>query len=157
MMAHRNSAWAVLAAIVLFAVGLLLVFVGSYLVVRGLGHGADSGGVREAMTGFGGLLLVVGVAHGYAAILISAHRTAGRSLGMVIAVIGGLLGLVVFVNSVRGLPSSLPGGSGLDPVMLIPLPYLLILLGLRVGRSHFRRVPGAQGDRNEVNTDPDPL
>jgi len=76
---------------------------------------------------------------------------------MVIAGIGSLLGLVVFVNSVRGLLSPSPGGSGFDPVMLIPLPYLLVPVGLRVGRSHFRRVPGTQGDRNEVTTDPDPL
>lgn len=155
-MAHRNSAWAVVAAIVLFGVGLLLVFVGSYSVVQGLGHGAGSGGVREAMTGFGGVLLVIGIAHGYAAILIAAHRDAGRSLGMVIAGIGSLLGLVVFVNAVRGFLSSSPGSSVSDPVMLIPLPYVLILVGLRVGSSHFRRVPGTHGDRNEVTTDRDP-
>ncbi len=146
---HGNSAWAVIAATVLFVVGLLSMFGGSYLVIQGLGHGGDSGGVREVMTGFGGVLLVVGIAHGYAAILIWAHRDAGRSLGILLGGIGTVLGAVLFAMALRStLTGSNSSGSDL-PLLLAPVPHVLVLIGLKMGRDHFPAVSGSRSPRRD--------
>lgn len=137
---HENSRWAVIAGIVLFVAGVLFVLGGLQFAIQGLAHGADSGGVREAVTGFGAVLLVVGIAHVYAAILISAHRAAGRSLGILIGAIGTLLGAIVFAVALRGALNPDPGSG--DPNLIglyFPVPHLAVLVGLIVGRAHFPR------------------
>ncbi len=102
---------------------------------EGLGHGTDSGGVREALISAGSVILVIGLLHVLAAILIWAHRDTGRSLGMVIGAIGTLLGTLVAVN----------GASNLT-LLLSPVPHLVVLIGLLIGRSHFTLRHAAAGD-----------
>lgn len=114
---------AVIAGGVLFVVGLPLAPWGPVLVQEGLGHGADSGGVREALILFGGVILVIGLLHVLAAIMIWTHRDTGRSLGMVIGALGTLLGAVVAVTNLT--------------LILMPVPHLVVLIGLLIGRSHF--------------------
>nr|MBA3627589.1 hypothetical protein [Chloroflexota bacterium] len=99
---------------------------------EGLGHGPDSGGVREVLIIVGSVILVIGLLHVLAAILIWAHRDTGRSLGMVIAGVGTLLGAVVAVTNLT--------------LLLMPVPHLVVLIGLLISRSHFTLRHAAAGD-----------
>lgn len=147
---HEISAWAVIAAIVLFVVGLMAVFGGVQFVIRGLAHGADSGGVREVMTGFGGVLLVAGIAHVYAAILIWAHRDAGGSFGILIGAIGTLLGAVVFAVALRSALDPSPGSAAPNLTgLLLPIPHLIVLIGLLIGRDHFPKASASRSPRHD--------
>lgn len=119
---------AVIAGGVLFLVGLPLAAWGPVFMQEGLGHGTDSGGVREAMAGLGVAILVIGVLHVVAALLIWAHRDRGRSLGIALGGIGTLIGAAAFA-----------GGPGNLALLLMPVPHLVVLLGLVIGRSHFTR------------------
>jgi len=112
---HGTSVPAVIAASVLFLVGLPLAPWGPVFIGEGLGHGTDSGGVREALIGAGSVILAIGVLHVHAALLVWSHRDTGRSLGMVIAGIGTLLGTLVAVN----------GASNLT-LLLSPVPHLVV-------------------------------
>ncbi len=121
---------AVIAGGILFLVGLPLSPWGPVLIGEGLGHGPDSGGVREVLIIVGSVILVIGLLHVHAALLVWAHRDTGRSLGMVIAGVGTLLGTLVAVNGACNLT-----------LLLSPVPHLVVLSGLLLGRSHFRRRP----------------
>lgn len=123
---------AVIAGGILFLVGLPLTPWGPVFIGEGLGHGPDSGGVREALIIVGSVILVIGLLHVLAAILIWAHRDTGRSLGMVIGAIGTLLGAVVAVTNLT--------------LLLMPVPHLIVLIGLLIGRSHFTLRHAAAGD-----------
>ena len=125
---HTTSVPAFIAASVLFLVGLPLAPWGPVLIGEGLGHGTGSGGVREVLIIVGSVILVIGLLHVLAAILIWAHRDTGRSLGMVIGAIGTLVGAVVAVNGATNLT-----------LLLMPVPHLVVLIGLLRGRSHFTR------------------
>ena len=129
---YATHAPAVIAGGVLFLVGLPLAPWGSVFMQEGLGHGTDSGGVREVMTGLGVVILVIGVLHVLAALLIWAHRERGRSLGILIGAIGTLLGAATFV-----------GGAPNLTLLLVAVPHLVVLIGLLIGRSHFVRRPAA--------------
>lgn len=126
---------AVIAGGILFLVGLPLSPWGPVFIGEGLGHGPDSGGVREVLIIVGSVILVIGLLHVLAAILIWAHRDTGRSLGMVIGAIGTLLGAVVAVNGATNLT-----------LLLMPVPHLVVLIGLLIGRSHFTLRHAAAGD-----------
>jgi len=123
---------AVIAGGILFLVGLPLTPWGPVFIGEGLGHGPDSGGVREALIIVGSVILVIGLLHVLAAILIWAHRDTGRSLGMVIGAIGTLLGAVVAVTNLT--------------LLLMPVPHLVVLIGLLISRSHFTLRHAAAGD-----------
>lgn len=125
---YTTSVPAFIAASVLFLVGLPLAPWGPVLVGEGLGHGTDSGGVREIMAGLGGVTLAVSVLHVLAALLIWAHRDQGRTLGIVIGGIGTVLGALAFVGGARNLT-----------FLLAPVPHLVVLIGLLRGGSHFTR------------------
>jgi len=125
---HTTSVPAFIAASVLFLVGLPLEPWGPVLIGEGLGHGTGSGGVREVLIIVGSVILVIGLLHVLAAILIWTHRDTGRSLGMVIGAIGTLVGAVVAVNGATNLT-----------LLLMPVPHLVVLIGLLRGRSHFTR------------------
>ena len=127
-----TSVPAVIAASVLFLVGLFLAPWGPVLIGEGLGHGPDSGGVREVLIIVGSVILVIGLLHVLAAILIWAHRDTGRSLGMVIGALGTLLGAVVAVTNLT--------------LLLMPVPHLVVLIGLLISRSHFTLRHAAAGD-----------
>ena len=123
---------AVIAGGILFLVGLPLTPWGPVFIGEGLGHGPDSGGVREALIIVGSVILVIGLLHVLSAILIWAHRDTGRFLGMVIGAIGSLLGAVVAVTNLT--------------LLLMPVPHLIVLIGLLIGRSHFTLRHAAAGD-----------
>ncbi|MDQ3553358.1 MAG: hypothetical protein M3395_02980 [Chloroflexota bacterium] len=125
---HGTSVPAVIAGGVLFLVGVPLAPWGPVMMEEGLGHGTDSGGVREIMTGLGVVILVIGVLHVIAALLVWAHRDRGRSLGIGIGGMGTLLGAATLV-----------GGAPNLTLLLVPVPHLVVLIGLLVGRSHFTR------------------
>lgn len=132
---HSTSAWALMAAILLLVIGLALLVGAFWLLIEGLRHGSGSGGVREAMLLFGAVVLGAGIAHVYAAILIWAHRSAGRTLGVIIGVTGFLLGAAVVYFGGRAFNAS--PGANLDlALFLYPLPHLLVLIGLLAGRRH---------------------
>jgi len=137
---HSTSAWALMAALLLLVMGLALLVGAFWLLIEGLRHGGGSGGVREAMLLFGAVVLGAGIAHVYAAILIWAHRSAGRTLGIIIGATGTLLGAAVvwfgFSGSLNRSDLAL---------FLYPLPHLSVLIGLLAGRRHFPASSGPEG------------
>lgn len=132
---YVTSVPAIVAAGVMFLVGLLLAPWGPAMIQEGLGHGDDSGGVREALILVGGAILVIGLLHVLAALLVWAHRDRGRSWGIVIGGMGTLLGAAAFA-----------GGANNLTLLLMPVPHLVVLIGLSTGRSHFTRRHAAPSD-----------
>jgi hypothetical protein len=125
---------ALLAAVVLALTGLAFVGGGAWLAAEGLGKIEPSGGLREGMIAIGVVGVAVGALKLWAAWRISIHRHDGRGLGLVIAATGTLLGGVGAFVAVGGLPARYWG----DYVgLLLPVPYVIVLLGLILGRRHF--------------------
>ncbi len=143
---HSTSAWALMAAVIPLLQGFSLLFVAFMALMDGFAHGAGSGGVREALLLFGAVLLGAGIAHVCAAILIRAHRNAGRTLGIVIGATGTLLAAgVVAIGFRLNAPPGSPGAGGNLALFLYPLPHLLVLIGLLLGRRHFPASSGPSG------------
>lgn len=140
---HSTSAWALMAAIILLLLGLAIVLASLFLI---LGPAQGTGGIREVILSFGIVLLGAGIAHVYAAILIWAHRSAGRTLGIIIAAAGTLLlaGVVAIGFRLNAPPGS-PGAALNLLIFLYPLPHLLVLIGLLAGRGHFPASSGPGG------------
>ncbi len=125
---HATSVPALVSAGVMFLVGLALAPWGPVFMGEGLGHGADSGGVREVLILVGVAILVTGLLHVLAALLVWDHRDRGRSLGIALGGIGTLIGAAAFA-----------GGPGNLALLLMPVPHLVVLVGLLIGQSHFTR------------------
>lgn len=142
---HSTSAWALMAALLLLVMGLALLVGAFWLLIEGFRHGGGSGGVREAMLLFGAVVLGAGIAHVYAAILIWAHRSAGRTLGIIIGATGFLLGAAVVYFGPRAFNASPDGSVANLALFLYPLPHLLVLIGLLLGRRHFPASSGPSG------------
>jgi hypothetical protein len=135
---RRTSAWAIIAAMILFVLGVAFIVLGADLAMRGLAKGPDSGGVREALVGVGIAAVAIGSLHVLASAWIAAHRSRGRALGLVIAVIGTLLGAIVFAIALRGALDPNPGsGTPVLTGLLFPVPHLAVLIGLVLGPRHF--------------------
>jgi len=156
----------VAAALALVLMTLVTAYFGIWLVTTGIGHGLDSGGLFEVFLLLGLLLLGIAGLHLVAAIRIWRLDERGRSLGLIIGVLGLIVGAVaayaVFqdVLSPAGplsdtvapaapapatpggpplpdLPATSPG-TDLTPALLL-VPYLIIVTGLLISRRRFGR------------------
>lgn len=120
-----------LAAVVLALTGFAFVGGGVWLAAEGFGKAEPSGGVRQGMVTIGLVVIAVGALKLWAAWRIWIHREDGRSLGLAIATVGTFVGAIAAFLVVRGSP-------GPDFIaLLLPVPYVIVLVGLAIGRRHF--------------------
>ena len=172
---YQRSIVVVLAGLVLLFSGLGIVSFGGALLAVGatvdlpgflssISEGAIALSVGDAVAQLvgllGGTIVVLGIVQTLAALLILAHRTLGRVLGILIALIGILFGgsiafvvggfagaiesMTVTIPGLPGDPSlelaSLAGDTGvIAPFAGIGIVSFLILFALLVGGRHFRR------------------
>jgi hypothetical protein len=138
--------WAAGAALVLLALGLLVMAFGAIEVGQGLAVNAPaSPGLAGFFAAIGLGIVAIGVVHVVAALGIWAGRPSGRRLGAVCGLIGTLFGANRLPGAFDGTFTSLNGqDSTLSPPTmssilsgLIVVPYLLVLIGLIVSGSHF--------------------
>jgi len=128
------STGAVAAASVLALLGLAIVAPAVWLAATGIGHGLGSGGLFEAMLAGAVLLALIGLLHIRTAALIWAGSDGGRQIGLGLGVIGVIVGGLIALWVLEG--------TDLTPVLL-PVPYLIVVIGLLVSRRHFAGRPGA--------------
>ena len=136
----------VIAGIVLFVLGAAMAIFGTDLVGQGLAHGDGSGGVREAMVGLGGLLLVVGAFHLVAAARLWGHGNGSARLALGIAVIGLALAAIPFYLALRSelQPSEGSVRTSITGFLFV-IPYLAVLTLLFLDRRRERRSERTSG------------
>ncbi len=127
-----------MAGLVLLALGLSFVVFGAIFIAEGLPKQEPSGGVPEALLGLEALVVAMGALKAWAAYLIGKHRRGGLELGLGIATWGAFFGGFGAWAALRDVLDPPPGSLGvrLDG-LLLPIPYLIVLVGLLVGRAHF--------------------
>lgn len=161
----QRSIWPVAAALALGVMTVVTGYFGIELATQGIGHGLDSGGLFEVMLILGLLFLGIAGLHLVAAIRIWRLEERGRSLGLIIGVLGLMVGAVAafvafqdVLNSAEPLDGPAPAtpapaapggpplpvlpdanvGPDLTPALLL-VPYLIIAVALLVSRRQFRR------------------
>jgi len=92
--------------------------------------------LRSALTPSPGILFVLGALQLLSGVGVMAHRSWGRWLGFLLA----LLGLIVSIFAVS-IAFALAGGFTLPVIIgvVLLIGYVLIILALIAGGSHFRR------------------
>jgi hypothetical protein len=130
--------------VVLLLAGLLFVAAGAWLAAEGLGKTEPSGGVREALVGLGAIAITIGALHIWAASVIWVGRDRGRTLGLAIGITGTVLGSIAAWPTLRDTFAPSPGSAGADvALLLLPVPYVIVLVGLLIERR--RSAPGVLG------------
>ncbi|MGD8685115.1 MAG: hypothetical protein PVG27_14305, partial [Chloroflexota bacterium] len=93
-----------------------------------------------------GLAIIIGLVHIIGAVGIFGHRRWGRAFGIVLGLLGVLAGLGIITVSAGfealdvGLDEAVKGEEGsLAASLLVLGSYLLVLLGMFVGRRHFKK------------------
>jgi hypothetical protein len=135
--------------VVLLLAGLLFFAAGAWLAAEGLGKTEPSGGVREALVGLGAMSIAIGALHIWAAPLIWVGRNRGRTLGLAIGIIGTVLGSIAAWPTLRDTFAPSPGSARADvALLLLPVPYVIVLVALLVGRrrSAFEVLGGTDRD-----------
>jgi len=159
-MGYGRSLGATLAGIILLVFGLLATFAGGGLAAVGASVDIDelvrqvSGSVEvtEAMrdawgiiVGLGVFLLAAGVIQALAGLLVLAHKSVGRFLGVLYGLAGVLVGGLATVVLIQVGPAVQPDGSVVDvsgsaiPFGVVTAIYLFVFLTLAAGGKHFRR------------------
>ena len=94
----------------------------------------------------GGIALILGLIHLIGAMGIFAHRGWGRAFGIVLGFLGVLVGLGIFTISAGfealdvGLEQAIEGVEGsVASSLLVTFSYLLVLLGMFVGRRQLKK------------------
>ena len=143
-----TSRWAQVAAVLLLGLAVAVIGFGLYLVWQGVTYDdAFNMGYGVLATAIGTAVLIAGVAHLIAGMYVWRHRTWARVLGIVIAVLGGLLAITVLPTAFYPVLKMGVGGQILDAgpelrsvlIGLSIVPYVLIVVGLVLGGRHFRR------------------
>ncbi|MEP7360878.1 MAG: hypothetical protein ABI744_04790 [Chloroflexota bacterium] len=151
---YRTSVMVALAALLLIIFGLALAAFGGWTLTLGpdftrfirdndiaiFGRQIDRDTLRTVMQPMPGILMVVGVLELLVGAVILAHRSWARWLGVLLA----LLGLVVSVVVLGAVLALVPGTSvQLVVAVALLIGYGFILLALIAGGGHFRkRYPG---------------
>jgi hypothetical protein len=107
---------------------------------------ADVESTDDRIFALGGILLIIGLIQIIAAVGVFGHRRWGRAFAIVISLLGILAALGVFTISAGfealdvGLEQAMEGEEGSVAASLFVFAcYLLVFLGMVVGRRHFRR------------------
>ena len=106
----------------------------------------------EEVVAWGGILVILGIIFMIGAVGVLAHRRWGRAFGIVLGLMGTIFGIaiifsaigweifqgVAFDRALSGEEASVGAG------IFVTATFLLILLGMFVGRGHFRKT-GVEG------------
>jgi hypothetical protein len=147
---YGSSALVALAGVVLVLFGILVAVLGGWTLTQGpeigrfirendvavFGRQIDRETLRAILSPMPGVLMVLGLLQLVVGAVILAHRGWARWLGVLLA----LLGLLIGVVAVSGAMALVPGVSVqlmISAVLLVG--YAFVLLALIAGGSHFRR------------------
>ncbi len=106
----------------------------------------DAQATDERIFAVGGILLIIGIVLIIGAVGVFGHRKWGRAFGIVMGLLGTLLGIGIIMTAVGfeaidvGLDAALTGeDASLGAGVFVTATFLLIFLGMFVGRRHFRK------------------
>lgn len=148
---YGTSALAVIGAVALLIIGGLLTVISALVIAVGAGGTALLEEIDPSLIGLGGaiataivvvfgILLVLGILHIVAAIGVFVHKSWARWTGVVLAVLGLMLGLLMLLGSTNA-PTATSGD--LIVVIVWLVAYGAALIGLVAGGEHFQpRYPG---------------
>ena len=146
--ARGTSGLAVFAALLLFALGLVVVLAGIWTLTQGaelgrfirendvavFGRQVDRDTLRTVLSLLPAILILLGVLHLLASVGVFGHRAWGRWLGVLMAVLGLVMGIF-------GVSAGLAfGGVSLTTIVAIVLvvAYAYVVLALATGGRHFQ-------------------
>jgi hypothetical protein len=147
------SGWVLLTwGLVIGIIGAIVLWMNSVtdLIPEGVTLSADvldlADRADEQIVAVGGIALILGLIHLIGAVGIFGHRRWGRAFGIVLGLLGVLVGLGIVTISAGfealdvGLDAAIEGEEGsLAAGAVVFFSYLLVLLGMFVGRRHFRK------------------
>ena len=157
---YGRSIGATLTGVILFVFGALLALAGVAVFMAGttvdLNEALDKAGVtsvdRDAVQriwdfsiGLAPFVAVIGVLELLAGLLVLAHKTFGRVLGLLFGLAGTILGGLLTVLLFQLPPTVQADGSTVNfsgsaiPVAVLTAIYLFVFLTLAAGGKHFRR------------------
>lgn len=140
-----------IGAVALLIIGGLLTVISALVIAVGAGGTALLEEIDPSLIGLGGaiataivvvfgILLVFGILHIVAAIGVFVHKSWARWTGVVLAVLGLMLGLLMLLGSTNA-PTATSGD--LIVVIVWLVAYGAALIGLVAGGEHFQpRYPG---------------
>jgi hypothetical protein len=108
----------------------------------------DIEAVDDRIFAVGGILLIIGIILVIGAIGVFGHRKWGRAFGIVMGLLGTLLGIGIIMSAVGfealnpdiGLDAAITGEeASLGAGIFVTATFLLIFLGMFVGRRHFKK------------------
>jgi hypothetical protein len=155
---YGRSLLAVLAGAVLMAWGLVFGVAGAAIMYLGnldrfvadLTLTAEQSRLvadfNEQAFSYGAILLLIGIIQFIGGVGVFAHRSWGRAFAVVLGLLGILWGIGLVVSSLRlqvgdqqvdGLLADNQGALAFAVIVLVT--YLIVFLGMFVGRRHFRR------------------
>lgn len=150
---YPTSPMVAIAAIVLLVFGLLVTLIGGLgaalggvieNALRELAEtettgleGFDLSGLSDVFLVIFGILLVIGILHLVSAIGIFLHKQWARVIGILLAVLGTLIGVLGLVGA-SNVAASMDGSEWIVPIAMA-VGYGFVLFALIAGSSHFRR------------------
>ena len=147
-----SSRWADMAWAIFLVLGVLIALIGIGQIVAGFTYddiGGRAMGYHILFMVTGGVLIAIGLLHLVVARSIRRHRPFGRTVGIVIAVIGTLLGAYLAPSAITLKYRSIPGTEATvaEPdayaisIALFGVAYAIALVGLILGGKHFKLQP----------------
>jgi uncharacterized membrane protein (DUF2068 family) len=100
--------------------------------------GAQIGFSGGGYTIFGAVILIIGILHLLSGIFAWMHRSWARYIGIILGGLGILLGVVGLVRS-AGPGTDKSQQAALVASLVIVIVYAIVLVGLAVGGTHFRK------------------
>lgn len=153
---HHHSLGVAIASVILGFFGVFFTLMGLIALLgggpladlirqQGTVSAIDLDQMLQAFTVVGIIGLVLGIPHLLAAIWAPLHRNWARVLGIIVAVLGCLLGVLALLGSQGSSTQSLPDGttvtttgSPIATALLFFVPYGFTLIALLLSRRHFR-------------------
>lgn len=146
-----SSALAILAGVIFVLFGGIVTLVGAFILISSssieqilresgvlVGTGLTDASVAGIFVGVGIFLLVIGILQLISAVGIFGHKSWGRFLGIVVAILGVLLGLL-FVSGSFSAPRTSGQGGGVIFSIVTLAGYAIALIGLIIGGDHFKQ------------------
>jgi len=150
---YANNPLVVVSGIILIVFGVLTTLIGLFGMIVGsfaatfleeyippeAALDLDIRAVTTVLLVIFGIVLVIGILHFLSAIGIFLHKGWARALGIILAVLGLLLGVVGAVGVAQEAASATEAGREAVVPIIVAVSYGLTLFALIAGGNHFRR------------------